>query len=465
MTNPISDVLESRYNFIPKRVEHSAYRDTRYNRFDQSLSLQSRFHKLIPGGSHTYAKGDDQFPEFMPPYIVKGKGCRAWDADGNEYIEYGMGLRSVVLGHAFEPVINAVTAQLKLGVNFGRPSVIELKCAEELLSLVDGAEMVKFCKNGSDAVDGAIRLARAYTGRDMIGVCEDHPFFSYGDWFIGSTAMSAGIPQPVKDLTVSFNYNNLESAKQLFSEYPDKIACLILEPQKYVEPVGNFLSQLKELCHKNGALLILDEMITGFRWHKGGAQKKFGIVPDLSVWGKAMGNGFSIAALTGTREIMTRGGINHSHDRVFLLSTTHGAETHTLAAAIATMQFFKQRDVIGRLNEQGEKLSGGIRMASLDLGLQDYVQVVGPSWCSAYTTFDQMYRPSQPFRTLFLQETLKRGLLMPSSVISFTHSDADIDETVEKIHEALMVYAKALREGIDKYLVGRSVKPVWRKYN
>ncbi len=433
--------------------------------FKESLKLQKRFNDLIPGGAHTYAKGDDQYPEFMPPYIVRGKGCRVWDADGNEFIEYGNGLRAVSLGHAFDPVTDAVAAQLKLGANFGRPAVIELECAEEFLSLIDGADMVKFCKNGSDALDGAIKLARAYTGRNMVGMCASHPFFSVHDWFIGTTPMAGGIPDPIKKLTAKFYYNDLESAQRMFEENPGQIACVILEAHKYDDPVDNFLHKLKDLCHKNGAIFVLDEMITGFRWHIGGAQKKFNIVPDLSSWGKAMGNGFAISALTGKREIMELGGLTHDKERVFLLSTTHGAETHALAAAIAVIKFYKKNNVIEHLYEQGTKLEKGVMKASRDLQLQDKVSIVGPPCCSVYTSRDQNNQPSQPFRTLFMQETMKRGLIMPSSIISYSHSDADVAETVEKIHEALVVYKKALAEGIEKYLIGRSVQPVWRKYN
>ena len=432
--------------------------------FNESIRLQKKFNNLIPGGAHTYAKGDDQFPEGMAPYIVRGKGCRVWDVDGNEFIEYGNGLRSVSLGHAFEPILAAVTEQLKFGANFGRPSVIELECAEEFLSIIE-ADMVKFCKNGSDALDGGIKLARAYTGRDKVGMCASHPFFSVHDWFIGTTPMAGGIPDVIKKLTTKFYYNDLASAEKMFAENPGQIACVILEAHKYDDPVDNFLQKLKDLCHKNGALFILDEMITGFRWHIGGAQKKFNISPDLSTWGKAMGNGFAIAALAGKREIMELGGIHHNKERVFLLSTTHGAETHALAAAIATIKFYKEHDAIKRLYEQGTKLENGIMKASRDLNLQDKVAIVGPPCCSVYTSRDQDNQPSQPFRTLFMQETMKRGLIMPSTIISYSHSDADIAETVEKIHEALVVYKKATQEGIGKYLKGRSVQPVWRKYN
>jgi glutamate-1-semialdehyde 2,1-aminomutase len=433
--------------------------------FDKSRQLQKRINNLIPGGCHTYAKGDDQFPEFIPPYITRGKGCRIWDVDDNEYIEYGNGLRSVSLGHAFPPIVDAAAAQMRLGTNFGRPATIELDCAEEFLSIVNGAEMVKFCKNGSDATDAAIKLARAYTGRDLVGVCVSHPFFSVGDWFIGTTPMDSGIPETIKKMSLPFYYNDIVSAGKLFKEYPDQIACVILEAHKYEEPTENFLHDLKALCHENGALFILDEMITGFRWELGGAQKKFNIVPDLSCWGKAMGNGFAIAALAGKREFMKLGGLNHNKARVFLLSTTHGAETHALAAAMATIRFYKNNNVIDHLYKQGDKLAKGINQASADLRLEDKFSVIGPACCSVYTTRDQNNEISQAFRTLFLQETMKRGLLMPSTVISYSHTDEDIAETVSKIHEALRLYKKALNEGIEKHLEGKSIQPVWRKYN
>lgn len=433
--------------------------------FNNSLNLQRRFNKLIPGGCHTYAKADDQYPEFMPVYIEKGQGCYAWDIDGNKFIEYGMGLRSVTLGHGFEPVVEAAYKQMLKGTNFGRPAKIELECAEIFLEMIESADMVKFCKNGSDATNGAIKLARAHTGRDMIGICANHPFFSVDDWFIGSTPMNSGIPKIIQELTTKFQYNDLDSIEKMFSAYPDKIACIILEPEKYDPPVDNFLNKAKEICHKNGALFILDEMITGFRWHNGGAQKVYQVEPDLSTFGKGMANGFSIAALAGKKEFMDLGGIYHQKERLFLISTTHGAETHALAASIATINYYQKNDVIGVLDQQGAKLTEGINKASRELGIEDKISIIGPNCCSVYTTKDQDGKPSQPFRTLFLQEQMKRGLLMTSSVISYSHSDEVIKETIEKMYDAMLIYKRALNEGIGKFLIGRPVAPVWRKYN
>jgi len=433
--------------------------------FIRSEELRSRFLSTIPGGAHTYAKADDQFPEHAAPYIVRGKGCHVWDVDGNEYIEYGMGVRSVALGHAYEPVLAAVRRQLEMGSNFVRPATIELECAETLCQMIPGAEMVKFGKNGSDATTAAVRLSRAYTGRDMVAICADHPFFSVDDWFMGTTAMCAGIPKAIQDLTVKFHYNDLDSARELFAEYPDRIACLIMEVEKDKTPAPNFLHDLKELCHKNGALFVLDEIITGFRWHNGGGQAYYGITADLSTFGKAMGNGFSVSALIGRRDIMRLGGFDHDRERVFLLSLTHGAETHNLAAALATMHVYQREPVIETLWRQGERLARGIQQSISEHHLDGYFTLSGRPCSMVYGTRDNNRQPSQPFRTLFLQETIKRGLLAGSLVISYSHSDEDIDRTVEIIHAALGVYRNAIEQGIERYLIGRSVKPTIRRFS
>jgi glutamate-1-semialdehyde 2,1-aminomutase len=432
--------------------------------FEKSRKLQKKCHALIPGGCHTYAKGDDQYPVLSPGFIAKGRGCHVWDADGNEFIEYGMGLRSVTLGHSFSPVVETATNQMRLGNNFVRPSALEIECAEEFLSMITGADMVKFAKNGSDATDAAIKLARAYTGRDLVAICADHPFFSVSDWFIGKTQMAAGIPQAVRNLTVKFKYNDIESVKFLFKKYPNQIACVILEPEKDTAPKNNFLHKLKSLCEHNGSVFILDEMITGFRWHNGGGQAYYNIIPDLSAFGKGMGNGFSVSALAGKREIMNLGGLNHEHERVFLLSLTHGAENHSLAAAKKVMQIYKKEPVVETLWRQGERLAAGIRKSIAEHRLDDYFVILGKPCCLIYGTRDNDKQPSQPFRTLFLQELIKRRILAPSLVVSYSHTDRDIDLTIDAVHESLHIYRKALDEGINKYLIGRPVQPVFRKY-
>ena len=433
--------------------------------FATSTKMQARAHAVIPGGAHTYAKGDDQYPVLAPGFVTRGQGCHVWDVDGNEFIEYGMGLRAVTLGHAYAPVVEAAHRQMLLGENYTRPAAIEVECAEQFLSLIEGYDMVKFGKNGSDATSAAVRLARAYTGRDLIARCGDQPFFSVDDWFIGDTAMSAGIPKAIQDLTLQFRYNNIESLRALFEQNPGRIACVILEAATSVEPEPDFLQSVQELCRSEGAAFILDEMITGFRWHNAGAKQVYGVSPDLSTFGKGMGNGFSVAALAGRREIMELGGLQHDRERVFLLSTTHGAETHCLAATIETMQIYRRDNVIEFMYRQGERLRAGVNRAIDTLGLKGSFEVLGRAPNMIYATRDQSRQPSQAFRALFLQETIRRGLIMPSLVVSFSHSDADIDRTIEAIGEALQVYRRALEDGVERYLIGRPVKPVFRKFN
>lgn len=433
--------------------------------FKRSKTLQQKSHAIIPGGAHTYAKGDDQYPEQAPGFLVKGKGCHVWDVDGNEFIEYGMGLRAVTLGHAYPPVVEAAYQQMLLGDNYTRPSLVEMKCAEQLLCMVEGAEMVKFAKNGSDVTTAAVKLARAYTGRDLVAICASHHFFSTDDWFIGTTTMNAGIPKSIQDLTVKFDYNDLDSVRQLFELNPNQIACLIMEAETTVPPQEGFLPAVIELCHANGALFILDEIITGFRWSNGGAQKVYGITPDLSTFGKAMANGFSVSALVGKKDIMELGGLKHDRERVFLLSTTHGAENHALAAATEVMRIYEREPVVQTLYQQGERLATGIRKGIEENGLEGYFDVIGKYCNLVFATRDQEKEPSQPFRTLFMQEIIRRGVIGPSLVISYSHQDADVDRTIQVFYEALQVYRKALDEGVERYLIGRSVQPVFRKFN
>jgi len=432
--------------------------------FDRSNALRSRFHQLIPGGAHTYAKGDDQYPEGMAPYIVRGAGSHVWDVDGNEFIEYGSGLRAVGLGHAFAPVIEAARRQLEFGANFVRPATIELDCAEAFLECVPSAEMVKFCKDGSDATSGALKLARAHTGRDHVAICANHPFFSVDDWFIGASGMPGGIPQATRDLTLKFNYNDLASLEALFAAQPHKIAAVVLEAEKETAPAPGFLQGVRDLCDRQGALLILDEMITGFRWHRAGAQALYGIRPDLSTFGKALANGFSVSALAGRRDVMALGGAEHDRERVFLLSTTHGGETHGLAAAIATMQFYRNEPVIETLWARGRRLADGLRQAASAAGVADFVPILGQPCCLVFGSRDAQGQPSQPFRTLLMQQILQRGVLATSLVVNYSHSEADIDRTVDAFAAAFAVYRRALDDGVERHLVGRPVKPAIRRF-
>ncbi|MFE0641889.1 glutamate-1-semialdehyde 2,1-aminomutase [Streptomyces sp. NPDC058877] len=430
----------------------------------RSRAANERLHALVPGGAHTYAKGDDQYPEALAPVISHGRGAHVWDVDGNRYVEYGSGLRSVSLGHAHPRVTEAVRRELDRGSNFVRPSIVEVEAAELFLATVPTAEMVKFAKNGSDATTAAVRLARAATGRPRVALCADHPFFSVDDWFIGTTPMSAGIPAATDELTVTFPYGDLAATEELLRRHRDEIACLILEPATHTDPPAGYLAGLRELADRHGCVLVFDEMITGFRWSEAGAQGLYGVVPDLSTFGKALGNGFAVSALAGRRELMERGGLRHSDERVFLLSTTHGAETHSLAAAMAVLTTYVEEGVTARLHALGERLAAGVREAAAGMGVGDHLVLRGRASNLVFATLDENRQPSQQYRTLFLRRLLAGGVLAPSFVVSSALSEADVDHTVDVVAQACAVYRKALdASDPTPWMGGRPVKPVFRR--
>lgn len=422
-------------------------------------------HEVIPGGAHTNSKGDDQFPINAPSFLERGEGCYVWDNNGNKFLDWMMGLRSMSLGYGFKSVIDSAIAQILNGSNFGRPSFIETQTALRLLELIPKGDMVKFAKNGSTVTTAAVKLARAYTGRDYIALCKDQPFFSYDDWFIGTTPCNNGIPHQISELSLRFGYNDIQSLKNIFDQYPNKIAAVILEAATIEHPKDNFLHKVRELCTQNGTLMILDEMITGFRWHLNGAQTYYNIEPDLSAFGKGIANGFSLAALVGKREIMELGGLHHDKRRVFLISTTHGAENHALAAAQAVLQFYQENDVISHLWNIGNKIIQGMKEVITTHALQDYFFVGGIECSPYYICKDPKGNVSFEYRTLFLQEMIKQGVLFNYIAPSYSHNDAAIQETLDAVDKSLNIYKKAFDNGIAKYLEGPSIKPVFREYN
>lgn len=422
-------------------------------------------HDLIPGGAHTYSKGDDQFPTNAPPYLERGDGYRVWDDRGTCFLDWTMGLRSMSLGYNCGAVIEPAIAQIQKGSNFGRPSRVETELAEALVDLIPCAEMVKFAKNGSTVTTAAVKLARAYTGRDYIAFCKDHPFFSYDDWFIGTTDCSAGVPAAFAELSLPFRYNDLDSVAALFDAHPGQIACVIMEPATTEHPLPGFLEGVKQLCNDNGTVFILDEMITGFRWDLRGAQHYYGVTPDLATFGKGMGNGFSIAALVGCREIMQLGGLDHDGERVFLISTTHGAENHALAACIGAIGVFREHDVTGHMWRVGGELIDGLNAAAMKAGIADHFKAFGIECSPAYACRGIDGQPSAELRTLFNQEMIKRGILMPYIAPSFAHDDDAVSRTIAAAEESLVVCARSMVPGGPSLLDGPPTKPVFRKFN
>ena len=430
--------------------------------FAGSVAYASAVHALIPGGAHTYAKGDDQYPAGMAPVIDHGDGCRVWDVDGNEYVEYGSGLRANILGHGFEPVLRAAREAMVDGIGFVRPHRRELEAAARFVDLIPSAEMVKFGLNGSDVTTAAVRLARAYTGRNLIAVCRDHPFFSTDDWFIGTTAMSAGIPEATKNLTVKFPYDDLAGIERMFAAYPGQVAAVILEAETVQPPSPGYFRRLRALCDRHGALLVLDEMITGFRWHERGAQFMYGIRPDLCAFGKGLANGFPLSALAGRRDIMRLGGFTEDADRVFLLSQTSGGQSWALAAMMAVIDACEREQVAERLLRIGGELRQGIDEVVADAGLSSYFQLRGRDCNLVYVARDADGAPSQVFRTIVLQELLESGILAPSFVVSAAHDSTAIKQTIGAVASLMPIYRRALDDGPEHVLRGRPVRPAIR---
>ncbi len=422
-------------------------------------------HWLIPAGAHTYSRTDEVFPANAPRVIEKSKGVYTWDVDGNKYIDYGMACRSVTVGYNFDRISQAAIAQIYNGNTATKASKIEIEAAEEMCKLFPWVDMVKFAKNGSTVTTAATKLARAYTGRKYIARCREHSFFSYDDWFIGDTLMDAGIPQEIKELTLQFSFNDINSVKKLFEQYKGEIAALIMEPSDSEEPKDNFLQEVRKLCTEYGVVYILDEMITGFRWDLQGACKYYGVEPDLVTFGKGMANGFSVAALGGKREIMDMGGLTPGKERVFLISTTHGAEMSSLGALVETIQVYKDLKVTDRIWKMGTELVNGINEIAKEYSLQDYFYITGAACSPNFVVCDGNKEVSLAHRTVFCQEMIKNGILMPYIAVAYEHKQGEIDATLEAVRKAMKVYAEALNGDVNKYLLGNVIKPVFRKYN
>ncbi len=430
------------------------------------MNYQDRLQKVIPGGAHTYSRGADQFPNNAPQILSRGKGAYVFDEKGKRFLDYGMALRAVNIGYAEEEIDDAALEQIRNGNNLTRPSLIELEAAELLTDLIDSVDMVKFTKNGSTSVSAAVKLARAYSGRELVARCAEHPFFSYDDWFIGSTVLKRGIPEPVIDQTKQFRYNDIASLQQVFDRHPRQIACVVLEPATNFHPEAGFLQNVQALCHAQGAVLVLDEMITGFRWHLKGAQHYYGLRPDLCTFGKAMANGFSVSCVAGRREIMDLGSIEFAgRERVFLLSTTHGAEMSGMGAFVATMKYLQREPVIDHLWLYGQRLINLINRLAVEFGIESSLKAGGVPCSPFYSTLDKQGNPSLELRTLFSQEMIRHSVLMPWIALSYRHRDEELALTETALRASLGVYRQGFEQGTGDLLEGPPIKPVFRKFN
>ena len=418
----------------------------------KSNELYERIKPIIPSATQTLAKGPTQYVNGVAPkFLEKGKGSHVWDVDGNEYLDFNMAIGPLSLGYSYKKVDDAIIDQLKKGITFSLVHPLEVEVAELIRDIIPNAESVKFSKTGADVTSAAIRLARAYSGKEKILCCGYH---GWHDWYVSVTARNKGIPEDVQKLTHTFNYNDIDS---LINSIDDDVAAVILEPVVFEEPKNNFLHKVAEICKKNNIVLIFDEMWTGFRMSLGGAQEYFDIEPDLATFSKAVANGMPLSILTGKKEIM------ELCDSEVFFYTTFGGEALSLAAAKATIEEIRDKNVTAYLKDQGKFLKDGYNRIAQKLGL-DYTEAVGYDFRSLIKFNPKAGDPLLQ-KSLVQQEMIKRGILWSGfHNMSFSHSDDDIDYTLLVYHEVLPILKEAVESNsLREMLKGEPVQPVFRK--
>ncbi len=423
-------------------------------RFERSQRLIERAERVIPTGSQTFSKSKLQLPPAAAPlFVTHGDGGRVYDVDGNQYVDLIGGLLPNVLGYRDPDVDLAIRRQLTRGITFSLATTLEMELAERLIRHIPCAEMVRFGKNGTDATSAAVRLARAATRRDRLIMLGYH---GWQDWYIGATTRNLGVPAAVSALSHLAPYGDLAAIEALLRKHPGEFAAIILEPTNTVEPPPGYLQGLKDLVHKDGALLIFDEIITGFRWSIGGAQERYGVTPDLACFGKAMGNGMPISAVVGRADIM------RLMEDIFF-SGTFGGEALSLAASIATIDKLEREKVTEHLWEKGAYLMAEARARMKAAGVDDVVGLTGSAPWAILTYKDHPRATKETIKTLVLREMIAAGVLINASHnISYAHSPADIGHVLKAYDYALGELRKALDQGdIEKRLGNQVIKPIF----
>lgn len=409
------------------------------DRYRESIEFLARAEAIIPTGSQTFSKSRTQYPVGVSPlFATRANGPYLWDIDGNKFIDLVSNLASITLGYRNPRVDSAVRRQLKYGNGFSLPGPLEAIVAEKIATLVPSAEMVRFGKNGTDATSAAVRLARAYTGRDLVAVCGYH---GWQDWFIGSTSRNKGVPKKTASLTLTFKYNDIQSLENLFAKYPKTIAAVILEPMTSEYPIDNFLAKVKKMCERKGAILIFDETITGFRFAKGGAQEEFNVSPHLTTFGKGIANGYPLSVVCGNQEIMKE------MENIFF-SGTFGGELLSLAAANVVLSMHRKDEVSPRLKEYGDDLSRKLEKLVDQLGMKSLIEIKGhPTW--KFLEWREGLGLTVPqLKTYFMQEMFRRGILILSTHnITLAHSKNIRKKIIRSYEEVLDLMNTEISKG------------------
>lgn len=424
-----------------------------YPDISASDALYARAIGMMSPVTQTLAKGPGQYIKGVAPkYLKKGKGARVWDVDGNEFLDYNMAIGPVSLGYCYPTIDAAIMAQLKDGITFSMMHELEVELCELIHRIIPNAERIRISKTGADVTSAAVRVARAFTGRKKVLCCGYH---GWHDWYIGVTSRGKGIPDEIKELSATFEYNNIESVKQALDA---DTACVILEPFVFEAPTNHFLAELKSVCEANGTLLIFDEMWTGFRIALGGAQEYFEVTPDLACYSKAFANGMPISLLTGRKDVMQL-----FNDEVFFF-TTFGGEALSIAAAIATIREMEDKNVPAYLAAKGKLLKDGYNRITELLGITHLTKCTGYD-CRSLISFDAAAGNPLVAKSFVQQEMFKRGILWSGfHNMCFSHTDEDIDYTLNVYQAVLQLFKEAVaHQSLEAQLLGEPVEAVFRK--
>ena len=435
---------------------------------ERSTELLYRAQETIPGASQTGSKSPSQFVQGVSPtHIERGEGCRVWDVDGNEYVDTIMGLGPNMLGHNYPRVTEAVQEQVEKGTAFSLPNPLQVDVAELIIETVPCAEMVRFGKNGNDVTALAAKLARAHTGRDVIATQGYH---GWPDVFMSATdELNAGIPSAVGDYTESFEYDDVESLERVFDDHPDDVAAIVTTAVNTTAPEDDFVRRMREIADREDALLVFDEILTGYRLALGGAQEYFGVTPDLACFAKGISNGYPLSALAGREGVMRT-----MEDGDFFFSMTYAGEAASLAAAKAAItEQIEQGDVHDHLWRQGQAIRDGYNDLAAEHGVDHLTETVGmgPRLSTNFHDVDAddagagSNASANALESLFMQEAHRGGVLFTGNHLpSYSHGDADVAEMLDVYDDAMAELADAVEAGaVESRLDGEPVGATLRE--
>ena len=426
--------------------------------FEKSNALLEREKKVAPLAAQTFSKSYRYFmPGESPMYIDHAEGSKVYDVDGNEYIDFICCLGPITLGYNYPAVNEAVIEQLNKGIIFSTQAPVECELAEKLVEVIPCAEMVKFVKNGSDATTAAIRLARAYTGRERVAMCGYHGMH---DWSIGASENRRGVPKAVCELTKTFKYNDIDSLENLLSAHPGEYAAVIMEPIQSNGTTKEYLQAVVDTAHKHGAVAIFDEVVSGFRYAIGGASEYYGVTPDMASYGKGCANGMPLSFVAGKREI-----ISLIEQGVFV-SMTFGGDAISLAGALATIKVMQENDVMGHARRIGGMILEGLKERVAKYGIGDAVLVIGLAAHCGVAFNDVGSLGYLDIHSIFTKNMLENGILCQAITnISFSHTEEDVKKYLAAADLAFAEIKKAIdRDSTEGILPeGSRVDPVFKR--